>query len=112
MKQFMYLFRGGTTEGQSPEELQEGLQNWGVWMGGLGKSGKLISGEPLIKTGKTLTKKGTIVTDGPFIEGKEIVGGYVIVSATNYDEAMKLSEGCPILDHDNGIVEVREVLKL
>jgi hypothetical protein len=63
----------------------------------LGAGGKLITG----------TKK--VVTDGPYIEGKEIVGGYLICKAKNFDEAVEISRGCPILEFDNGVVEVREI---
>ena len=53
---------------------------------------------------------GGVITDGPYAELKEIVGGYIIVKANYIDDAVKLSEGCPILDIPSGKVEVRDVM--
>lgn len=53
-----------------------------------------------------------IVTDGPFIEGKEMVGGYLMCKADNYDEALELAKGCPILEFEDGKVEVREIMSM
>ena len=59
--------------------------------------------------GKVLSdRKGRTVTDGPFVEGKEEVGGYLIVSAKDINEAVELARGCPILEN-NGTVEVRPI---
>jgi hypothetical protein len=48
------------------------------------------------------------VTDGPFIEGKELVSGYMLYSAESMEEAIEMSKGCPIYDHE-GIVEIRKI---
>ena len=53
-------------------------------------------------------KKGAVVTDGPFVEGKEEVGGYLIVAAKDLNEAVELAKSCPILEN-NGTVEVRPI---
>jgi hypothetical protein len=107
----MYLFRGGSAS-NSPEALQVEMGKWEVWMGELGASGKLIGGEPLLDTGKLVASQGSVVTDGPFTEGKEIVGGYVAVNAADYDEAVALTKGCPQLGFEGGTVEVREIMKM
>ena len=60
---------------------------------------------------KKVTQKGKVVSDGPFAEGKEIVGGYLIVNAADLDEAAEISKGCPIFKN-NGEVEVREILSM
>lgn len=110
MKEFLYLFRGGDAREvqQSPEQMQEHMQKWQQWMGQLGASGNFIDGKPLELGGKVLTGTAKSVTDGPFAEGKEIVGGYLLVKANSFDEAVELSKGCPIFEHD-GIVEVRPI---
>lgn len=113
MKEFMYLFRGGDTARaqQSPEAMQEHMQKWGAWMEGLAKSGKLVGGLPLNKEGKVVAKAGKVITDGPFTEGKEVVGGYLIVKAKDLDDATELSKGCPIYEH-HGSTEVREIMPM
>ncbi len=110
MSEFLYLFRGGDARDvqQSPEKMQEHMQKWMEWMGQLGQSGKLVGGKPLDPGGKVVANKGNVITDGPFAESKEIVGGYLIVNAENLEEATELSKGCPIFEH-NGLVEVREI---
>jgi len=111
MSKYMFLFRGGEP-GVDPMSDPAGfgayMQTWQTWMENLAKSGKYLGGDPLEATGKTVTGKAMKMTDGPFVEGKEIVGGYVIVEAASIEDAVKLSEGCPIYTHD-GVVEIRPV---
>ena len=114
MKEFLLLFRGGDSEmaSQSSEQSQAHLQRWMKWMTELGKQGKFVGAQPLAKTGKTITGDKKVVSDGPFMEGKEIVGGYLICKANTYDEAIEIANGCTLLEFDDGIVEVREIHEL
>src|SRR6266511_2567334 len=107
---FLYLFRGGADPKQmSPEQMQQNMNRWFAWIGDLRSKGKFKAGEPLGDEGKVLSgKKGANVTDGPFVEGKEEVGGYLIVSAKDLAEAVRLAKDCPILEN-NGTVEVRPI---
>jgi len=113
MKEYLFLFRGGDAvrAEQSPEEMQKHMQKWGAWMQGLAKEGTLVGGLPLDKGGKVVEKAGEIITDGPFAEGKEVVGGYLIVKSDSLDGAVEISKGCPIFEH-TGSVEVRELLSM
>jgi hypothetical protein len=111
MEKFMYLFRGGSNPAQSPEDMQAHMQKWMVWMESLGKRGIFVAGEPLHTTGKQVNGKKKELTDGPFIEAKEMVGGYLIVNAKDIDEAVEISKGCPIFDMD-GKLEVRQIQKI
>jgi len=113
MSNYLFLFRGGVTSRleQSPEEMQEHMQKWGAWMGGLKEKGKLVDGLPLAKEGKVVEKAGEVITDGPFAEGSEIVGGYLIVTADDLQSAVDISKGCPIFEHE-GNVEVREIMSM
>jgi hypothetical protein len=109
MEKFIFLFRGGVNHADNATESKEAADNmqaWRNWMEGLAKNGVLVGAEPLQRTGKQVIGKNKLVTDGPFIEGKEMVGGYVIVSAKDIDEAVEISKGCPIFIED-GKVEVR-----
>jgi hypothetical protein len=113
MEKFMYLFRGGMSPEQmgSPEAMQAHMQKWMQWMEGLGKKGILVGGEPLQGTGKQVNGKKKVVTDGPFAEAKEMVGGYLIVNAKDINEAVEISKDCPALEIE-GHVEVRPVQKM
>jgi hypothetical protein len=107
MTQFLYLYRGGDSSG-TPEEMQKTMQKWMAWMQDLGAKGKLKDrGNPLEATGKVVKKK-TAITDGPFAEAKDIIGGYTLVETTDINEAAALAAGCPIYD-TGGYVEVRPI---
>jgi hypothetical protein len=113
MSNYLFLFRGGDARRleQSPEEMQKHMQKWGGWMGGLKEKGQLIDGLPLAKEGKVVEKGGDVITDGPFAEGSEVVGGYLIVTSDDLNGAVEISKGCPIFEHD-GNVEVREIMSM
>ena len=114
MKDFMFIFRGSMFDAKlgkpSPEQIQSQMSEWNTWMAGIAKEGKLISGQPLAMGGKHVNGPARKLTDGPFIEGKDIVGGYLLVKADHLDEAVEISKGCPILKSEDGSVEVREIL--
>ena len=114
MKEYLFLFRGGDAKmlHQSADKWQPHMQRWMQWMGGLSEKGQLISAQPLDQGGKQVYGTKKVVTDGPFMEGKEMVGGYLMCKAPNYDDAVEISKGCPILEFDDGLVEVREIQEL
>jgi hypothetical protein len=112
MSEYLYLFRGGNDMSKlSPAELQANMKKWGGWMENLARQGKLTGGQPLKREGKVMRGSQKTVTDGPFAEAKDLVGGYLIVKAENLDEATELARGCPIFDVE-GTVEVRPIEKL
>ncbi len=110
MDEYLYLFRGGQDKRskQSPEEMQAHMQKWGDWIKVLTEQGKFVGGLPLEEAGKVVRENGDIITDGPFTEGKEVVGGYFIVKVSSEEEAIEISKDCPIFDH-GGSVEVRKI---
>ena len=114
MTKYLYLFRGGDKPMSelSPEEQQQHMGEWSTWMQSLAEKGQLIDGLPLHGAGKQVSNKGTLVTDGPFAEGAEMVGGYLMVKANSLDEATEMSKGCPMLQFDEGHIEIREILDL
>jgi hypothetical protein len=114
MKEFLLLFRGGDIDGlnESPERWQAHMEQWVKWMGELSTQGNLVGAQPLAQTGKIITGNKKVVSDGPFMEGKEMVGGYLILRAKDYDEAVMISKGCPVLGFDDGTVEIREIQEL
>lgn len=112
MSEYLLIFRGGdaarAADHQSPEKWQAHMQKWMAWMGALTEQGKFVGAQPLKSSGKVVTGIGKIITDGPFVEGKEMVGGYLVCKAENLEEALEISKSCPVLEH-NGSVEVREI---
>ena len=110
MSQFLYLYRGGRTEPPSPEQAQQVMQKWMNWLKELGEKGHLKDqGQPLEPTGKVVKGKAKSITDGPFAEAKDLVGGYTLIEAKDINEAAELSKGCPIFEGD-GSVEVRPIM--
>lgn len=112
MSDYLLIFRGGdaarTEEQKSPEGWQAHMAKWMKWMKDLTDQGKFVGAQPLKVAGRVVSGTNKIVTDGPFVEGKEIVGGYLICKADSLEEAVEISKDCPVLEH-NGIVEVREI---
>jgi hypothetical protein len=92
----------------SPEAIQTEIMKWQNWMGTMAAQGKFVSTDALMPIGKTVSTSKHIITDGPFTEGKEIIGGYAIVQATDLDDAVELAKGCPIFETE-GRVEVRQI---
>jgi len=109
MANFLYIFRGGmASANSSPQQMQEQMQKWGAWVQALTKSGNFKAGDPLENGGRVIKGKKKVVTDGPFAEAKDLVGGYLLVSAKDADEATEIARGCPIFEAD-GSVEVRQI---
>ncbi len=111
MKDFLYLFHGGMAVTATKEEREKNMQRWGAWIQQLSKAGKSKGGYPLETGGKLVSGRNKLVTDGPFAESKEVVGGYLIVSAKDLAEAVDLSKGCPIFE-EGGAVEVRPIIEM
>lgn len=109
----MLIFQGEIAkEAQmSPAEMQDNMSKWMAWIDKLAKADKYVSGEPLLPGGKLIKGNAKNVIDGPHAEGKEIVGGYFIVNAENYDEAVALCEGFPDFEKGSSI-QVRQVMKV
>ena len=111
MSEFVFLYRGGETGG-SPERMQQRMQRWMSWLKDLTEKGHIKDrGQPLERAGKLVAGKHKTVTDGPFAEAKDVVGGYTLIEASNLEQAVELSKDCPIFEFD-GAVEVRPVMKM
>ena len=112
MAKFMLFIRGGyeVTSQFSPEEMQAVIGRYRQWAGALSQAGRLVEAEKLCDDGGRLlrrTESGFSV-DGPFTETKETIGGYYIIHAGDYDEALELAKECPIFD-EGGDVELRKI---
>ena len=114
MSEFVFLFRS-TLEGRraamgTPEAAQRSLQAWMTWIGNLEKNGHLKNrGAPLDGSGSVV--RSNMVTDGPFLEAKEIVLGFIVVEARDMQEAIKLASDNPMV-LGGGALEIRPVVSL
>lgn len=110
MQDYMFIIRGGdeAAAAKSPEEMQAHMQLWQKWMGGMAEKGLLVAGQPLAAGGKSVIDGGAKVIDRPLTEGKELIGGYLIIKAKSLEAAAETAKGCPGFELD-ATVEVREV---
>mgnify|MGYP002398829186 CR=1 FL=1 len=102
------LFRQPATSYKKdlPNAMEALEKKWNDWAGGIASQGKLADrGIRLAHHGQVL-KAGGLITDGPFVEVREILGGFMVVRAADYDEAVTLAHGCPVLEN-GGSVEIR-----
>jgi hypothetical protein len=116
MSEFVFLYRS-TQEAHreamgSPEKAQRSMLKWRAWFKEMTDKGQLKNlGQPLERVGKVVGGQRKTVTDGPYAETKDVVGGYSIVEAKDLEQASQIASGCPVLDH-GGSVEVRPVMQM
>jgi hypothetical protein len=96
----------GKREAPSPAQMQEMYAAFNLWKEKF-KANVVDMGGKLKAGGKTLTPSG--VTDGPLVEVKELIGGYMVVSAESYDRALQVARECPGILMPGTSVEVREI---
>ena len=107
MAKFLLLYRDAAEPRTqpSPEEMQGFLAMWGEWFQQFGS--KIVDGgDALLPTGRVL-KPGGEVANGPYVEAKEIIGGFSVVEAEHYEAAVEIAQACPIAKIGGGI-EIRE----
>ena len=110
--EYMLLFIGTDwSKSLSPEQMQQVAGQWMAWFKGLMEQGKVTAGSPLERAGKVIAgKNGRVVSDGPFAESKEAIGGYFLLQVDTMDEAVEIARQCPGLPY--GVkVEVRQVME-
>jgi len=101
------------SEGMSPQQMQEIFGKYKAWRDRVTASGRLVGGNKLENgTGRVMRGEGgkVHITDGPYAESKEVIGGYFMVTAETYEDAVELARDCPHLEF--GAVEVRRVDKV
>lgn len=85
----------------SPEEMQTKVEAYRAWVTKFHSSGRHVSGEKLADEGGKLMKLRNgrpLIVDGPYMEAKEVVAGYFLFRAANYEEAIELTRDCPMLE--------------
>jgi len=116
MAEFIYLYRNSPAARQAamgtPDAAQKSMQRWMAWMRDMETKGHLKNaGQPLDQSGKVVRGPGKSITDGPFVEAKDVIGGYSIIEAKDIAHAAELAKACPALEGD-GSVEIRPVMKM
>ncbi len=113
MDEFLLIFRhqdGGKVA--SPKQIQTWMEQTMDWIGGIAAQDKLVSqGNGLSFDDAKVVNHNNIVTNGPFGDIKETIGGYIIVRAESVDEAVEFAKGSPVLQGEGNTVEVRKIAK-
>jgi len=95
----------------SPQQMQQVVAEYKQWAEQMARQGKLVGGDKLAEHGGKLLRGSAgklIITDGPFAEAKEVLGGYFVINANSLDEAVELSKSCPHIKYGSSI-QVRQV---
>ena len=112
MEEFILIFRHEDgSKLASPEQMQSWMKQTMDWIGGIAAKNKFVSGTGLPFEGAKIVKHNNVVTDGPFGEIKETIGGFIIVKADSVEEAVEFAKGSPILQGEGNSVEVRKIAK-
>jgi hypothetical protein len=112
MDEFILIFRhedGGKKA--SPEQMQIWMQQTMDWIGGIAAQNKFSGSNGLLFDDARVVHHKNVVTNGPFGEIKETLGGYIIVKANSVDEAVEFAKGSPVLQGDGNSVEVRKIAR-
>lgn len=112
MNEYMLIFRH--EDGQkvaSPEQVQVWMKQTMDWIGGIAAQNKFSGGNGLPFDEAKVVRHNKTVTNGPFGEIKETIGGYIVVKADNIEEAVEFAKGCPVLQGEGNTVEVRKIAK-
>jgi hypothetical protein len=112
MAKFMLVYRQPAppagAQPPSPEQMQAILGAWMTWIEKFRKSGQMVdAGDGLLPAGKVL-HPGGVVTDGPYMESKEVLGGYSVLSVDTLDAALAIARECPAA-HSGGTIEIRQL---
>ncbi len=114
MKDFLFVFRNdfkSMPATSSPEEMQAVMKLWMDWIGGIAAQNKLADRGNRLGSEGRVVGNGGVVTDGPYTEIKELIGGYIMVKTDSFDDAAELAKGCPILKM-GGNVEIRDIVPM
>jgi hypothetical protein len=112
MDEFILIFRHEDASGLvSPEQMQTWMKQTMDWIGGIAAQNKFSGGNGLPFQDARVVRPNNVVTNGPFGEIKETIGGYIIVKADSVDEAVEFAKGCPVLQGEGNSVEVRKIAR-
>lgn len=107
MKQFALLIKENVEVIPEDEEIQKMEESYIKWMDDMIDKGNYVSGSRLSQTRETLQPDGEIISDGPYVETKEMIGGIVIIQAKDTQQALELARTCPM--HQVHNIDLREI---
>jgi hypothetical protein len=113
MNQYLLILRADPAvfRQMSPQQMQETFNKYHGWRVRLTEAGRVTGGHKLEDTARVLRAGGQSnemrITDGPFAESKEVIGGFFLVNADSYEDAAALCQDCPHLEF--GAIEVRRI---
>lgn len=112
MNEFILIFRHEDgNKVASPEQLQAWMKQTMDWISSITAQNKFVGGNGLPFDDSRVVWHNHVVTNGPFGDIKETIGGYVIVKADSVEEAVEFAKGCPVLQGNGNSVEVRKIAK-
>lgn len=112
MDEFILIFRHEDgQEKASPEQLQAWMKQTMDWIDTIAAQNKFVSGTGLPFADARVVRPNNVVTNGPFGDIKETIGGFVVVKADSVEEAVSFAKGCPVLQGEGNSVEVRKIAK-
>jgi len=112
MNEFVLIFRMDITTKEAqptPEQMEIYLEQWEKWINDIAIQNKLAEGGHHLSIEGRVLRPNNVITDGPYTEKRESIAGYIIIKATNFNEAVNIAKGCPILQGKGTSVEVRKV---
>lgn len=93
----------------SPEQMEQWMRQTMDWIGGIAAREKFVTGTGLLFDGARVVRSDKTVTNGPFGDIKETIGGLIVVKAESFDEAAEFAKGCPVLQGEGNSMEVRKI---
>lgn len=112
MQEFMLIFRHQDgNKVASAEQIQIWMKQTMDWIKGIAEQNKFVEGNGLSFENSRIVWPGNVVTNGPFGEIKETIGGYLIVKADSVEEAVEFAKGSPVLQGEGNSVEVRSIVR-
>jgi len=95
----------------SPEQMETWMKQTMDWIGGIAAQNKFVGGTGLLFDDAKVVKPNNLVTNGPFGEIKETIGGFITVKADSIEEAVEFAKGCPVLQGEGNSMEVRRIAR-
>ncbi|HEX8545508.1 MAG TPA: YciI family protein [Cytophagaceae bacterium] len=112
MKEYILLFRHENANGKvTPEQMQQWMKQQMDWIGTIEAQNKFVSGTGLLFDEAKVVNHKKVISNGPFGEVKETLGGYIMIKAESVEEAAEFAKGAPILQGDGDTVEIRQIIK-
>lgn len=112
MARFMFVYRSSAAQHQhemAPEQMQQIMEQWTGWISKGFQEGWMVDAGDALKLEGKIVNDEKVVSDGPFVESKEIVGGFSIIKCDSLEAATEIAKGCPAVDSPSGTIEIREL---